>query len=172
MGLFTNTGAIANCAQCMNKAEVRIYPNDNPQAICEDCYKDNQKLEQKIATKAEAVSLNNAVDFKTDNTPLLQSYSGLERDKYIDIICRMASDEWVKKFTSHIKRALVNDWQTIIRNERWFSLLELRRFALQLDPDMDKQKPKQQGFTLIEENSPQPIVRIRKKRKAKEPKDA
>lgn len=169
MGLFgQGTGSIANCAQCLNKAEVRIYPNDNPDPICEDCYRDNQKLEQKISDKSEEVRKESQVNHQSVNP---YSQSGSERDQYIDTICRMASDEWVRKFTKDIKRILINDWKTIIRNERWFSLLELRRFALEVNPEMDKPKPVQQGFKLIQEDLPQPVIRVRRgrKQKAKEP---
>lgn len=169
MGIFSNTGSIATCAQCLNKAEVRVYPNDNPDPICEDCYQDNQKLEHKIATKAEETRSLNTPLPEAKETALFQSSS--EREKYIDVICRMASDEWVKKFTKDIKRVLVNDWQTIIRNERWFSLLELRRYALQLSPDMDKPPIKKVGFNLLEESLPQPMVRVRRTRKHKQKKE-
>lgn len=163
MGKFGGSmpaGAIANCAQCLNKAEVRIYPNDNPQPICEDCYRDNQKLEHKIIEKAEASRPEPSYSF---NPP--PSNGGSERDRYIDTITRMASDEWVKKFTKDLKRVLINDWQTIIRNERWFSLLELRRFALEVDSQFDKPKVVQHGFNLMEESAPQPIVRVRRRKK-------
>ncbi len=165
MGLFSNTGSIANCAQCMNKSEVRIYPNDNPQPICEDCYKENQKLELKISDKAvEAIRSQENYSFNPST-----SNGNSERDKYIDTICRMASDEWVKKFTKDIKRMLVNDWQTIIRNERWFSLLELRRYALQVNPELEKPKPVQNGFRIIEEELQQPtIIRVRRRKPKKE----
>ena len=161
MGIFSSTGSIGNCAQCMNKAEVRVYPNDNPEPICENCYRENQKLEQKISDKTPQASQP-----EQWNPPA--SMGGTERDMYIDVISRMASDEWVKKFTKDIKRVLINDWKTLIRNERWFSLLELRRYALQVDTDMDKPKPKPVGFRIVEEVAPQPITRVRRKKQLKE----
>ena len=135
MGVFS----IGPCAQCGNKAEIKTYPGFNPQAVCENCQRDNERLEEKIIEKAgEKKQAQNRV--VTEEMPV---YVGDERELYIRTISNKATDEWLKRFIKEvvIKQVLRNDWKTIIRNERWFSLLDLRRFALEVDPDVDKPNP-------------------------------
>jgi hypothetical protein len=145
MGRFGSepmVGAIGRCAQCGNNSEIRVYPNDNPQPICESCYLGNQQLEQKITEKKESASIQTALE--NSRTGLLQSSIGSdERELYIRTISNKASDEWLKHFINEVvtKQVLIYDWKTIIRNERWFSLLDLRRFALEVDPNLDKPEP-------------------------------
>ena len=168
MGKFGSepvVGSIGVCAQCHNKAEVRVYPNDNPEAICEDCYRDNQKLEQKIFDKSISVQTG----LGEGQQSLFQSSSGSEeRDLYIRTICNKASDAWLERFIDEVvrKQVMVYDWKTIIRNERWFSILDLRRFALEVDPDLDK--PVVVGARIFSPSISVPKKRGRKPRQPKE----
>lgn len=135
---------IGTCAQCHNKAEIAIYPNDNPDPICESCYIENQKLEEHIQAKS-AENGNSAVRIVKEIAPDIRDRiltpEG-ERQRYIDIITKGADDKWVDTFIKEVvlKKVLVYDWREIIKTERWFSVLDLRRFALEVDPQMDKPK--------------------------------
>ena len=156
-------GKIGMCAQCHNKAEVHKYPNDNPDPICEDCYKENQQLEKKIQSKAEQVqSAQVTLDVST-------SYGSDERQQYLDVIWREATDEWLENLINEVltKKVMYYDWKKIIMNERWFSILDLRRFALELCPDMDKPKDIPKGFSMLVEEPVQKIKRIYRKRNLK-----
>ncbi len=134
------TSSIGFCSQCRNKAEISVYPGDNPDPICGDCYQENLKLEQAIADqgKQPQPTQNGAAQ----PAPVAQLP---ERERYIKTICEKADDAWVGQFIEEVivKNVLRYDWQTIIQNERWFSVLDLRRFALGLDPDVDKPKVKE-----------------------------
>jgi hypothetical protein len=142
MGVFgePTVGRMGRCSQCGNHAEIRIYPNDNPQPICENCYKENQVLEQKIATKTDTVRQESQY---TSTPQFVSGEPNSEREVYIRAICNKATDEWLTHFISEVvtKKVLIYDWRTIIRNERWFSLLDLRRFALEVDPNIDQPVP-------------------------------
>ena len=130
-------GAIGICAQCRNKAEVSLYPNDNPEPICESCYRDNQKLEKVISDKREASGIRDVRPI-AERQP--QNVTGdPERDRYIEVITEGAKDEWVTSFIREVvtKNVLKYDWKYIIRNERWFSVLDLRRFALEVNPGFE-----------------------------------
>lgn len=156
MGKFgegARTGHIGICAQCKNKSEIALYPNDNPQEICEACYRDNCKLEQKIAEKAEAATntnVNGAVA-PLRQTSSSSSSSSPERDRYIDVICRNADPKWVDTFIREVvvKNVLKYDWKMIIQNDRWFSVLDLRRFALDIDPGFETETEKVEPSRLV-----------------------
>ena len=172
MGLF-GAASIGVCAQCGNKAEVATYPGFNPQAVCENCQKGNEGLEQIIAEKQVVRS----EPLERNTNGLFQSRSesqGDERELYIRTITNKATDEWLKRFIKEVvvKQVLRNDWKSIIRNERWFSLLDLRRFALDIDPDVDRPEPPP---TVRFFNPERQIKRSRPKKKTqltKEPIDA
>lgn len=137
-------GRMGFCAQCRNKAEVSVYPGGNPQAICGDCYQEDMKLEEIISERNGA----------TQGGPMLAPHviaaapvQVSERDRYINCIQSKASPEWLEGFINEviIKNVLKFDWKEIIQNQRWFSILDLRRFALQVDPAVDD-PPKQESL--------------------------
>jgi hypothetical protein len=166
MSLFGSAN-IGICAQCRNKAEIRTYPNDNPEPICEACYKSNQELEKKISDKAQVVMATNEKKSYETSGPIVTSD---EREHYIRTICNKADDKWLERFITEVvtKKVLIYDWKTIIRNERWFSILDLRRFALEVDPDLDAPKIAK-GFK--EFQATEPIVVKRRGRKPKATKE-
>ena len=138
-GIGPRVGHMGFCAQCKNKSEVRLYSGDNPEPICEDCYMSNQQLEAKIGNK-EVLALqgqNPAQNYISGSPPPPTD----ERSIYLDVVSK-ASPEWVNKFISEIvtKQVLQYDWFTIVKNDRWFSILDLRRFALQVNPEFEKPK--------------------------------
>lgn len=141
-GQGTPAGRIGVCAQCHNKAEVAVYPGGNPDSICETCHLDNQKLEAKIqekhGTPAHDPRLVGTADVYQSNFGTRRPVD--ERERYIAVISGKATEEWVDKFIKEVltKNVLKFDWKEIIQSERWFSLLDLRRWALEVDPDMEK----------------------------------
>lgn len=138
---------IGVCAECHNKAEVAVYSGGNPQAVCEDCYKADLLLQKKIAQKngAQVVmpGVGGTVSSGTASSSVSTAISFIgandERQRYLDVIQR-ASPSWVDGFIKEVmvKRVLQYDWKEIVKSERWFSVLDLRRFALEVDPDFEK----------------------------------
>lgn len=130
-------GRMGMCSQCKNKAEVAIYPGDNPDPICEDCYRQNIVLETEIQKKA--VSPNPAP------LDIVQSSSVMsgERFKYIECICNKATDEWLDKFIREViaDQVIRYDLAEVLKNDRWFTILDLRRYAKQIDQNIDQPKP-------------------------------
>lgn len=154
------TGSIGICAQCRNKAEVAHYPyhpEDNPQPhpdeICESCYKSNVELEHKInaagGNRPEShnpPATGNGKDVATGSpapssifTPAGAAFSE-ERARLLAVIHEKATDSWVEKFIEEVVTGKVMkfDWKQIIQSERWFSVLDLRKFAIELDPNFEK----------------------------------
>lgn len=139
-GTGVPVGSIGICAQCKNKSEVARYPNDNPDPICEDCYRENQILEQKINDKqTEALDVVYPANHPARNGNNSSGFTPSERDRYIQIITSRASDAWVDSFIREVvvKNVLKYDWKEIIKSERWFSVLDLRRFALEVSPNFE-----------------------------------
>ncbi len=124
------------CAQCRNKAEVKTYPNDNPDPICEKCYVDNQRLEKKIAEKGGAAIASESAPSRINEVLGASD----ERERYIQAIIQGASDKWIESFIKEVvvKNVLRYDWKEIIKFERWFSILDLRRFALEVNPNFEQ----------------------------------
>ena len=114
MGIFGSgptAGQIAVCAQCGNKAEVKIYQNNNPDPICEDCYNGNLNLERKIVEKSSGSSKPNY----TGSSIPVYSEGTDERELYIRTICNKATDQWVDSFIHDVvaKQVLVYDLSLI-----------------------------------------------------------
>lgn len=161
VGAAVVTGSIGTCDQCRNKAEVAVYPyhpydnpQPNPQPICESCYKENVKLEHKITESGgNRPESHNPPTVEVEGAKHVSS-SGLqssrngedpyaaERARYLQVIFEKADDAFVEKFITEVvvKSVLKFDWQEIMKLERWFSVLDLRKFALELDPMFDKPK--------------------------------
>lgn len=156
------TGAIGTCAQCRNKAEVAHYPYDpvdnpqpNPDEICESCYKANVELEHKITDAGgnRPESHNKPADVPAGQagpgpgvssimTPSVDAFAA-ERARYLEVIFAKSNDEFVDKFIDEVvkKSVLKFDWKEIMKSVRWFSVLDLRKFALELDPNFEKPLP-------------------------------
>lgn len=141
------TGAIGVCAQCRNKAEVKLYDGWNPEPVCEDCQRENVKLEKVNQDKGGA-SLLPALKPASAASAKLVDFHGTaseEREQYIAVISQ-ADPKWVEHFIKEVmaKNVLLYDWKEIIKFERWFSILDLRRFALEVNPDFERasSKPK------------------------------
>lgn len=139
------TGRIGICAQCHNKAETKVYPGFNPDPVCENCQKENVALENKIdgQGKPSAIPGKDSTGNGAGPGAGLPSRAPIddpERAAYLRVIEEKADAEWLKKFIEEVlvKNVLQYDWKTIIRSERWFSVLDLRRYALDLDPDFEK----------------------------------
>ena len=134
-------GHMGFCSQCRNKAEVHLYEGDNPDPICEDCHRENMKLEKIIADKERvAVAISNGQPYPA----LAQPGTGptvpvTEREKYINCIKEKSTAPWIDNFINEVveKQILKFDFEMVLRNERWFTVLDLRRHALTLDPHLD-----------------------------------
>lgn len=157
-------GTIGPCAQCHNKAEVAKYPGDNPEQICEKCHLENMALERKIGevhghpapTFAPPVRYSTA---ETGGDP--------ERELYLRVISEGATEDWVEDFIKEVltKNVLKYDWKQIIRSERWFSILDLRRFALDINPDFEKDRPAADASVDDLMGEDQPVVKKRRNKK-------
>lgn len=133
-------GMIGICAQCRNKAEIALYDGDNPDPICESCHHENAKLEKFIANKNGNASQTFRQDQHSISKSQPQSYDS-ERERYIEIITSGADNKWVDSFIKEIvlKNVIKYDWKQVIRSERWFSVLDLRRFALDVNPGFESE---------------------------------
>ena len=67
-----------------------------------------------------------------------------EKRRYLDLILGSATDELIDEIVSEIveKKILHYDFSRIIENERWFSIMDLRRIALKVSPDFEKPSKK------------------------------
>ena len=89
-----------------------------------------------------------------------------EKARYLEII-RSASPELVDEIVKDIyeKKILHYDFNQIVLNERWFSLMDLRRMALRINPNFEKDL-KQEDFEenyIEEDEKPKKKIKRRKK---------
>lgn len=137
---------IDNCHVCRQRAELMLYAPDN-RMVCGECrlvldagavrnldepFKSNGKgHESGIRHVAPLTDQEEQVDY--------------ERQGYLDVIQRKADSVWVAKLIKEVvaKKILKYDWFRVISNPRWFSVLELRRFALELDPEFEREVPEE-----------------------------
>lgn len=136
------TGEIGICAQCRNKAEIRVYEGWNPEPVCEDCQRDNVNLEKKSQANGGASLLPPLKSSPASSVPVdfRGQTSTEERDRYIAVIAQ-ADPKWVDRFIKEVmaKNVLLYDWKEIIKFDRWFSVLDLRRFALEVNPNFESE---------------------------------
>lgn len=122
-----NKVSLANCSQCHNRAEVRVYRGFNPDPVCENCQEQNLKLENKIESKGSSkeVPTVGSRGLRQENQDLP------ERDSYVKTIIDNATPEWIENFCKETieSKILTYDWDLFLSNERYFSLLELKRLA-------------------------------------------
>lgn len=155
------------CSQCRNKAEVKTYPGDNPDPICGDCYNENLKLERFIQDKQDAsiVSTNGQTNLASSKTipEILEN----ERERYIKCIKEKANATWIDNFITEVvaKQILRFDFDQVLRNERWFTVLDLRRHALSIDPRIDNpSEPKQYSPAITAMRKAKETKRIERER--------
>lgn len=130
---------IDNCQVCKNRSELKTFEPDGRQ-VCGECLEalifGNARKRAEIAEPEQQVIYG--VGNKTRLTVAPQTRDP-ERQEYLDVILRKADPSWVQKFIKEVvaKKILRYDWQTVIGQERWFSLLDLRRMAIELEPNIE-----------------------------------
>lgn len=136
---------LGTCDVCRNRAELTEFKSDG-RKLCGDCtlvmnsgsfVKKGEKKHQAQERFAEEMDSND-----------------LERDTYLEIIKSKATEKWVKNLIKEIiaKKILQYDWFRVIQQSRWFSVLDLRRFALDLDPEFEASRVEEPE---LEENTPE-----------------
>lgn len=121
---------LGTCDVCRNRAELTEFKSDG-RRLCGDCtLVMNSGAFVKKGEQRPKVQERVAEEFSSDD---------LERETYLEIIKNKANDEWVNKLIKEIisKKILKYDWFRVIQQHRWFSVLDLRRFALDLDPKFE-----------------------------------
>ena len=133
------SGPIGQCDICRNRHELGGFDG---RMICEECFKCMQAgLEKKRA----------AIQGDAPPPPCqapqvaIQTWNAVEGDekaRYLDII-RGASPQIVSEVIDNLvqERVLEHDFHKIIQNERWFSIVDLRRIALRVNPEFDSPPP-------------------------------
>lgn len=136
---------LGECQVCRNRAEVQSIPDGRK--VCGDCLKVLSGKLKKIHQEQRPPQVQE--EQVTD-----------ERTGYLNFILENADQEWVKNFIIETVagKILLYDWQNVIANERWFSVLDLKRFSCEIRES-------------IEQVRPEPPVKQVSKNKAKENKN-
>lgn len=136
------------CQICHQRAELMLYDS---REICGECM---------IVMNAGGVRKEGESPLKAKPEHILpervgpvDTYEDLERSTYLRIIQAKHTKRWVVKFIAEVvaKKILKFDWFTVIENKRWFSVLDLRRFAIELDPGLETRETEGQ----IKEGQPE-----------------
>lgn len=138
-GSKRSTGAIGTCQVCMNKAELHNLVDDD-RNMCEDCAK------AIFTGRQQKKEYNGQVDIKPAcNSPTMQAVLSLserdeEKELYLYTIRGKVSKEQVNQVVLELvdKQVFHYDFSRILENPRWFSLMDLRRLALLVDPNFEK----------------------------------
>ena len=136
---------IDNCQICRQRSE--LQPLGDGRAVCGDCF----TVMKNGATKVSEAASEGAEFSRPESRPQ-QSFQSQpvfsqpedpdleERNFYLSLVQEEATDEWVNKFIKEVvsRKILKYDWKKVLENKRWFSTLDLRRFALEVNPDFEK----------------------------------
>ena len=137
-------GPIGNCQVCFNRKELGHYPDGR--AVCEECW---EALEFGRRRNIESGKIQVPADLDLESpapvTPSIETQVPLsawtstdadERSRYLRII-QSAKREVIEGVIGKLVHSgvLHLDFHKIIQNERWFSIIDLRRIAEQVDPD-------------------------------------
>ena len=135
-GSKLETGPIDICQVCMNRSELGQIPGDN-RFMCEDCSKAILH-----GRKQKAVAPALASPSSVTMTPVVVHSD--EKELYLYTIRGKITEEQIEEVVRDLveKRVLQFDFNRIIENDRWFSLMDLRRLTLRVDKNADKTKPK------------------------------
>ena len=148
-GASFKTGALGQCQICQCRAELGAY--EDGRSICEECFEAMSAGKQRNIDAGKCIPLPgfSAVGFeKETEAAKLQvglqvgwdSISAGERLRYIEVIREKATTEVIKQVISALvsEGTLTHDFHKIIQNERWFSVLDLRKIALRVSPNFEK----------------------------------
>ena len=149
---------IDSCQICRQRAELMLYKPDG-RMVCGECRMvmdagavlhvgENQTGQPEFYGRSVVSNLQPGM-----------TEEEMERQKYIGVIASKANDAWITRLIKEVisKRILKYDWQRVIANPRWFSVLDLRRFALDLDPNFEKRYEEfdePQGLVDIDDEQP------------------
>lgn len=151
-GVFSNSGQpmtskIAICDLCHNRAEIFDTEKGN---ICGNCIEEpnGRQTPQKDKTPQPVETA-----FYSVPEPVSMSE---EKKKYLEVIRDHVTEDLKKEVIKEIRRKklLFYDFMHVVENDRWFSLVDLRRIALKADPDFEKVKKEPETVTKDEEEQP------------------
>lgn len=134
-GSTLETGIIDFCSGCKQRAELQ------GNGLCGDCNKE-QEFEDNDPRKKLPTRVDPQKYLVKKDNPVQQFEGNIdnnEKSKYLEIILGASQsliDEVVKDI--YEKRILHYDFNQVVQNERWFSLMDLRRMALKINPEMEK----------------------------------
>jgi hypothetical protein len=131
-GSKMTTGPIGICQICQNKAELHGIPNDE-RNMCEECAEvmlagRNKKQEMVQATPRPVFQSVQQVPMSDEKALYLYTIRSKIKTEQIGAAIEELIDKKVFEY----------DFMRIIENERWFSLMDLRRLALKVDPFFER----------------------------------
>ena len=137
-------GVIGFCMICRNKAELHKVLGDS-RDMCGDCAEaiTYGMKRRKVGPYSEEIVGAKAKVVPTQAVSPNGEQPTDEKSNYLKIIRDGVSPDMIDTIIQEIlvKKILHFDFNRIIENDRWFSVLDLRRMALQVDPDFEKPKP-------------------------------
>lgn len=134
-GSKMETGIIDYCPDCKQRTELMRT------GICENCQKEKDWEDQDPRKKLPP---------RVDPAPYLKKNQPVcapgeptmspEKERYLTVIREGMTTQMVDEIVKDIyeKRILHYDFNQIINNDRWFSLMDLRRMALKVDPNFER----------------------------------
>lgn len=143
------SGPIGFCQVCRNKAELQAIPGDS-RSMCGDCAVTltSGMKRRKVGPYSEELlgpkPIAPVASWQYQPGVVMPLVNGNdEKRKYLEVI-RQAEPGFIDKTINEIvsKKILHFDFNRIIENDRWFSVLDLRRMALDVDPDFEKENLK------------------------------
>lgn len=146
-GTAFKTGPLGVCQICQCRSELGQY--EDGRQICEECYqamslgKDRNIAAGKVLPPAEGGAFPAPTVYESRTTlpsPVWDSMEVSERSRYIEVIKEKATPEVIKQVITALvsEGTLTHDFHKIIQNERWFSVLDLRKIALKVSPNFEK----------------------------------
>lgn len=138
---------IGHCPACGQRAEII---NSRFGRICDSCAQREEQLE----AQHQGGNTRSSSGLVVHRQPTAAPVSVDERTKYLEVI-RGASKPMVDRIVARLVRERVFhvEFDRIIENERWFSLMDLRRIALMVDPKFESPaEPKQRRQTCPPKN--------------------
>lgn len=145
-------GKIDRCECCGNRAELHSI-NGDPRKVCGDCaeaiihgLKEKKRGPYEVLPEAPTQpsiaggSLSFTPVTKPAPVEVFETEEALEREAYLSSILAHITPKQVEKIIKDLyrKKVFQADFAKVVRNHRWFSLMDLRRIALEINSNVPK----------------------------------
>ena len=141
------SGPIGICQVCRNRHELGHFDG---RSVCEECYKVMEEgYKRNVASGKVKLPEEDESGLEIPKIPQSSSSQAWnsvdadEKSRYLEVI-KGASEETILEVIDNLvsEKILVHDFHKIIQNERWFSIVDLRRIALKVNPLLDRPEDK------------------------------